>query len=84
MADDKIIYDVDLVADVKSLVAMNSDISWADDKLKDKLLTLGEDDLVRVGKKIGSLKIMSIDLIDNDFLIKVFGGESDGKNQVSP
>ena len=76
MTDDKLIYDVDLASDVKLLASMNPDVEFLDNNLKKRLFNdIDGNSLVRVGKVIGSLKIVSIDVIDSTFLGKVFEGK---------
>ena len=65
---DKIVYDVDLIRDVKLLLVSNTDVTVSDNALRNKIKSLGGDVLVRVGKKLGSLVIVSVDVIDDTFL----------------
>tara|TARA_Y100000034_G_C6575552_1_gene249568 strand:+ start:126 stop:383 length:258 start_codon:yes stop_codon:yes gene_type:complete len=81
---DKIVYDVDLAKDVKSWIANNRDVTWDDDSLKPMLKNIADDAVLRVGKVIGSLRITSIDLVDDCFLAKIFNGSSDTDGQSAP
>ena len=70
---DKLVYDVDLAKDVKLLASVNPDVTFIDNTLKNKLFdNIKDNDLVRVGKSIGSLKIVSIDVLDKKFLGEIF------------
>lgn len=70
---ENVIYDVELARDLKALLRVNEDIEYADISLKDKIWTIPENDLVRIGKSISSLKIVSVDIINDDFLRTIFG-----------
>ncbi len=65
---DKVVYDVDLIRDVKLLLVSNRDVTIGDDTLRSKIKSLDDDTLVRVGKKLGSLIIVSVDVVDDAFL----------------
>ena len=80
---DKIIYDVDLASDIKVLVATNRDVTFDDPNLKDKLRTIDDDAFLRVGKKIASLKIVSLDVIDDSFLKKIFSSGNNDQDYTS-
>ena len=76
MGTDKVVYDVDLASDVKLLATTNADVTFVDDGVKKKLFDIKDNNsLLRVGKSIGSLKIISIDVMDTSFLKKVFTGK---------
>ncbi|MDP3729019.1 MAG: hypothetical protein Q8R18_06245 [bacterium] len=79
---DKIIFDVDLASDVKSLFSSDKDITFTDLRIKDTVFNLDDDVLVRVGKSISSLKIISIDIIDVDYLKTVLGGEDSDESST--
>ncbi len=74
---DKIVYDVDLAIDVKLLVSTNRDVTFDDPILKDRLKNADDDAFIRVGKRLGSLHIFSLDIVDMNFLSKIFGGDDD-------
>jgi len=85
--DDKTVYDVDAATDVKSLL-MHPDVVFDPTSLKDKIRGLSDSSIVRVGKIIGSLKVVSVDVIDDDFLSRVFtnamnAGDTDDKDCAS-
>lgn len=83
MADEKLIYDVDLARDVKSFVVSNSDVTFTNATLKDKLFSIDDSILVRVGKIIGSLKVNSVDIVNKDFLKRVFWGNNSDNDEIS-
>lgn len=66
------IFDVMLGADVKSLIVKNNDVSVAN-ALRASIFLMDDNSLVRVGKTISSLKLVSADVIDDDYLAKVLG-----------
>lgn len=71
MTTPSIFYDVDSVADVKSLI--DADSSIADKVVVDKLnsLNLSSDDLVLVKKVLGgALKIVDVDRVDAALISK--------------
>ena len=72
MAEKIVVYDINLSQDLRILVSENPDIKYADASLKDKIFSIPNDELVRVGKVISSIKIVSVDVVSVDFLKKIF------------
>jgi len=63
-----IIYDVDLGIDVKAFVLNNIDsVTFDDANIKKNILDSDDDTLLRVGKKIDSMHVVSLDIVDADF-----------------
>lgn len=72
MAEKIVVYDINLSQDLRILVSENPDIKYADASLKDKIFSIPDNELVRVGKVISSIKIVSVDVVSIDFLKKIF------------
>ncbi len=63
------IIDVDLAEDIKNLVKLNSEVEVIA-AVKQKIEEFNNDDLVKVTKEIGSLKIIDVELLDEELLAK--------------
>ena len=72
MANDIIVYDVDIAGNLKHLISVNKDIAFDDTKLRTRIWDIPNNDLVRVGKSISSIKIISVDIIDDNFMKGIF------------
>ena len=70
--NDIVVFDVDISGNLKHLISVNKDITFGDNSLKDKIWAIPNKDLVRVGKSISSIKIVSVDVIDDTFMKNVF------------
>ena len=76
------IYDVDLASDFKARITNgSSDIRFANDSDRMRILSADDDDILRIGLTIGSpITIVSVDKVDADFFrANLFaGGEHRG------
>ena len=68
MKDEPII-SIELVEDMKDLVKFNEDVQ-IEKSVEEKLNSLGNDDLIKVTKELGSLKIKDIELVNEELLKK--------------
>jgi len=67
---------VGLASDVKNFVAI-ANVGFDDIGLRDKIFDADDDDLLKITKLIGSnTKIVSVDLVDDDFIMKAVLGEN--------
>ena len=70
--NDIVVYDVDISGNLKHLISVNKDITFDNPKLRDKIWGIPDGDLVRVGKSISSIKIVSVDVINDKFMKEIF------------
>lgn len=70
--DDITVFDVDISGNLKHLISVNKDITFGDNSIRDKIWAIPDKDLVRVGKSISSIKIVSVDVVDDNFMKDVF------------
>ena len=71
---DTIVYDVDSVSELRLLIRNSPDVTFEDPSLRTKIMKdMKSSDLVRYGKKIGSLIIISADIIDDNYLKEKLG-----------
>lgn len=71
---DAIVYDVDSVSALRLLIRNSPDVTFDDPSLRQKIMKdMKSSDFVRYGKKIGSLIIVSADLIDDNYLKEKLG-----------
>lgn len=66
--DMTIIYDVDYARDIRGFILNNDDITYSAKDTKDKIMKANDNDILRIGKVIGSpVKIVSVDILSPDF-----------------
>ena len=70
--DEITVYDVEISGNLKHLISVNKDITFGDEFIRNKIWSIPDSDLVRVGKSISSIKIVSVDIIDDKFMKDVF------------
>ena len=58
---------IELADDIKKLVKFNEDVDIIQ-SLKDKLDKFDDDDMVKITKEIGSLKITDLELVNEELL----------------
>jgi hypothetical protein len=67
---------VGLASDIKDFVAI-ANVKFDDIGLRNKIFDTDDNDLLKVTKLIGSnTKIISVDLVDDDFIMKAVLGEN--------